>query len=134
MSLDVLARRYLCRSCGAVITVVPCSVLAGRLYAAPAIAFAVALYGAGESAREVRRRVSPWRTVGATAASGWASLRRWIRAIGEGRLFPRLRIHAERRRRATAERAGAALAAFAPPTTAMRPLHEQAFFGGAQMA
>ena len=59
-------------------TVVPREVIAHMLFAAPAIALALALHGAaGKSAREVRAEVSPWREVG-TPASGWKALRRWI--------------------------------------------------------
>ena len=71
------ARRYRCRACGAVLTVVPREVLPGFWYAAPAIAVALALYGVeGVSAREVRSRVSAWAIIG--TSTGWPSLRRWI--------------------------------------------------------
>lgn len=74
----VVVRRYRCRACGAVMTVVPREVLPGFWYAAPAIAVALALYGVqGASAREVRRRVCAWPIVG--TSTGWPSLRRWIR-------------------------------------------------------
>lgn len=129
-------RHYRCVACGAVITVVPCGVVAHRQFSGAAIAEAVALFGIErESPAEVRRKISPWSWVGATAAAGWASLRRWLRAIEAGRLFARLRVpggHATLR--GVAEQAGAALAAFAPAMHSARPLHEQAFFGGALMA
>lgn len=132
----LMVRRYRCVACGAVITVVPCGVVPYRHFSGPAIAEAVALFGLERmSPVEVRLRVNPWSWVGPTAAAGWASLSRWLRAIEAGRLFPRLRRpvgHASLR--GVAEQAGAALAAFAPAMYSARPLHEQAFFGGAVMA
>ena len=129
----VRVRRYRCRSGGCVITVVPCGVIPHLQFSGPAIGLAVALFGAGVPATEVRRRVSPWATLGPTAAAGWASLGRWLRSIGEGRLFPRLRRWGHGTPRRMAEWVGAALAAFAPPAFASRAPHEQAFFGVAQM-
>ena len=62
-------------------TVVPREVTAQMLFSAPAIALALALYGLlGQSAREVRAVVSPWREVG-TPAGGWKTLRRWIARV-----------------------------------------------------
>jgi len=131
-----MLRRYRCVACRAVITVVPAGVVAYRQFSGPAIAEAVALFGLDhESPVEVRRKISPWSWVGPTAAAGWASLRRWLRAIEAGRLFTGLRRpegHATLR--GVAAQAGAALAAFAPTMHSTRPLHEQAFFGGALMA
>lgn len=78
--VEIQARRYLCRQCGAVVQVVPRGVLRYRLFSASAIGLALALWALSRlAAAEVRRRVSPWRKLGATAASGWASLRRWVR-------------------------------------------------------
>lgn len=134
LTVVMRVRRYLCRSCAAVVIVVPQGVIARRLFSGPAIGMAVALFGFGTSAIEVRRQVSPWATVGATAAAGWASLRRWGRDLHAGRLFPRLRRPAQGAPRQVAEWAGAALAAFAPAAFSKRPLCEQAFFGAAQMA
>lgn len=115
---------------------VPCGVVAHRQFSGLAIAQAVALFGIErESAAKVRRKISPWSCVGATAAAGWASLLRWLRAIEAGQLFARLPRHGGHASlRGVAEQAGAALAAFAPAMHSARPLHEQAFFGGAHMA
>jgi ferredoxin len=72
------ARRYECQVCGAVMTVVPREVLPRMLFAATAIALALALFGLdGRSARAVRISVSPLREVG-TPESGWKTLHRWI--------------------------------------------------------
>ena len=84
-------RRYKCTQCGAMIVVGPRGLLAGRLYSAAAIALALASWALlAQPATEVRRRVSPWCVVGATAAAGWASLRRWTRALRRGKLWPSL--------------------------------------------
>jgi len=89
----LLVRRYLCLVCGGIATVVPRGVLRGWLFSASAIALALALFGIeGMSEAEVRKRTSPWMVVGATAAEGWLSLRRWIRAIRAGRLFSDVRM------------------------------------------
>jgi hypothetical protein len=114
--IGVLAWRYRCQPCRAVIMVVPLGLLPGRLYSAGAIALALALWGVAELApAEVRRGVSPHRIVGTTAAAGWASLRRWSRAVRAGRLFPVVRaLPEEARLRQVAARAATTLAAFAP--------------------
>lgn len=131
--IAVLARRFRCRPCGAVVTVVPRGVVRRRLYSASAIALALALYGvAGLSPAEVRRRVSPLRIVGTTAAAGWASLRRWSRAVRAGRLFPMVRAlptHATLRQ--VAARAATTLAAHAPGAGGLSI--ESAAFLGASM-
>ena len=114
--VGILLRRYLCRSCGAVAVVGPRGLVRRRLYSAGAIALAFALYGVAELApAEVRRRVSPLRIVGPTAAAGWASLRRWSRAVRAGRLFLVVRaLPAEATLRQVAARAATTLAAYAP--------------------
>lgn len=72
------ARRFECQRCWAVMTVVPREALHGVLYAAPAIALALFLYGVeGLSARVVRARVSLFPAQDASTP-GWPALRRWI--------------------------------------------------------
>jgi hypothetical protein len=130
----VLVRRYLCKACGAVITVVPRGVLARRHFSGSALAMAVALFGlVGESAAEVRRLVSECEVVGDAASAGWATLRRWLASLREGAVFRGLRA-AGGTARAIAERAAAVLVAHAPPAHASAPLHAQAFFGAEHMA
>ena len=128
--LGVLLRRYQCQPCGAVLMVVPRGLVPRRLYSAGAIALALALWGVAELApAEVRRRVSPFQVVGATAAAGWASLRRWSRAVRAGRLFPVVRaLPAEARLRQVAARAATTLAAFAPGPGGL-PIESAAFLG-----
>ncbi len=131
--VGILLRRYLCRSCGAVIVVGPRGLVRRRLYSAGAIALALALYGvAGLAPAEVRRRVSPLRIVGATAAAGWASLRRWCRAVRARRLFLAVRaLPADATLRQVAARAATTLAAFAPSSGGLTV--ESAAFIGASM-
>jgi hypothetical protein len=80
--VTLLARKYECQTCGAVMTVVPSGVLPGRQYSGPAIALALwwfvleALSGVA-----VRARVSPWPTMGRSGRRGWAQLYRWCRDV-----------------------------------------------------
>jgi hypothetical protein len=131
--IGVLLRRYLCQSCGAVVVVGPRGLIRRRLYSAGAIALALTLYGVlGIAPGEVRRRVSPLRIVGATAAAGWASLRRWSRAVRARRLFPAVRaLSADATLRQVAARAATTLAAYAPGSAGLSI--ESAAFLGASM-
>lgn len=80
----IRARRYECQACGACMVVVPSDVLPGRLYGGPAIALALTLWAiVGMTSAAVRARVSPFSIIGATAAVGWTTLRRW--AVDAGR-------------------------------------------------
>lgn len=134
----VRARRFRCRACGGVLLVVPRGVAAARRYGAAVIAWALALFGVvGLPPGEVRRRCSPDRVVGYTAAGRWATLRRWATAVRHGRLFPHAHLRwaaADRTPRAIAARAARTLAAHAPPTVRDRPVAVQAFLAGVQMA
>ena len=111
-------RRYRCQECGALIVVRPRGVLRGRHYSAGAIGLALGLFGVvGLPLSEVRRRVSPWGVVGETASSTWLTVRRWVRAIRERRLFGGVRATPPTwRARQVAERAAMTLEALAPPT------------------
>jgi hypothetical protein len=125
-------RRYRCRACAAVLTVVPRGVLPGRRYGAFAIAWALALFGLlGLPAIAVRQRVTSWRAEPYTSNLAWASLRRWARALRDRRLFPRLpRPAPPATLRRIAERAAMALTAEAPlERRELRP-DEQAAYGG----
>jgi ribosomal protein S27E len=128
---EVIGRRYACQACGAVILIVPGGVLRRRLYSAAAVALALALWGVdGLAPAEVRSRVSPWRIVGAEAARGWASLRRWARAVRARRLFAEVRALPDGARlREVAARAATTLAARAPSSMDGLPLATRAFVG-----
>jgi transposase len=76
--------------------------------------------------------VSPLRIVGPTAAAGWASLRRWCRAVRARRLFQAVRaLPAEAALRQVAARAATTLAAFALSSGGLAV--ESAAFIGASM-
>jgi hypothetical protein len=125
-------RRFLCR-CGAVLTVVPCETIPGRLYTSSAVGFALALFGVQKlSAAEVRRQTSPWTVIGKIASAGWATLRRWIRAIRAGTLRFGLRASpADFTARQTAERVALGLASLGPPPSLEASVATRAFQGAA---
>jgi hypothetical protein len=114
-----------------VISVGPRGLLAGWLFSAAAMAWALWLFGvARQSAAEVRRRVSPWSTVGATAAAGWVTLRRWARAVRRGRLFGQVRrCPASWTLRQVAARAGSTLIALAAPADRELEAEDQVWRG-----
>ena len=116
--------------------VVPREVRTRRLYSASAIGFALALWGlVNATAAKVRRRVCSETLWGDTAARGWATLRRWARAVAEQRLFcgtPLPDSGASLRRVAAA--AAAVSAASADSTTRRLPIEHRAFLGAALAA
>lgn len=109
-------RRYQCQRCGATLTVGPREMLPRRLFSACAIALALALFGLSQlPLHAVRNRVSPWRTVGATAVFTWRTVPRWTAAVRDGRLFPVVRrTPSDWTPRQTAARAATTLAAHSP--------------------
>ncbi|WP_437777129.1 hypothetical protein [Sorangium sp. So ce1097] len=112
--VTIEARRYRCRRCHATITVVARGIAPRRHFAATAIGLALLLVGtAGAALIEVRRRVSPWSA--SFDADSWATVRRWLRAIDQGRLFPSVRPSPPASSlRQRAERAAMTLVAMAP--------------------
>lgn len=85
---EILARRYVCLACDAVVLVVPAEVVRGHLYSLCVIASALAKWSHdGLSARAVRAEHSMFPVVGA-ASSGWPSLERW--AATSSCLWPRI--------------------------------------------
>ena len=129
--LLVWVRRYLCTACDASMTVVPSEVLTKRLYSSAAIGMCLALFGAwAMSLTEVRALVSPFTTVGATAATGWSSVLRWVDAVRAKRLFEVVRaVPPEWPRRKAAERIATTLAACAPPSASALDVVTAAFVG-----
>lgn len=126
----IRVRRYECQRCGACMVVVPSDVVPGRRYSAPAIALALALWGVlGMTAVAVRARVAPFPIIGATAAVGWITLRRWAHDIRRRRLFATSRAAPpDFTARKHAERAASAVRALAPSELAFAA---GAFVGGA---
>lgn len=121
-------RRYLCKACEAVMTVLPATAQPGRHFSGEAIALALALWGlCGESAAHVRRLVNDWRP--GPGARGWRSLARWRGAAAAGPLFRGLGLAPG----ADAVRVAQALAGHAPAQARGAPIHEQAFAGAAHV-
>jgi hypothetical protein len=76
----VLARRYVCQRCGAVVVVAPAGVLPHVRYGAVAIALSLSLWSAaGEPGWRIREQVSPFGSAGNERLHGWRCLRRWAR-------------------------------------------------------
>lgn len=135
-TIVIEVRRYVCRRCAAILTVVPRGIARCKHYSAMAIAFALGLFGLDkQTQRAVREAVSPWQIVSEQTRSTWVTLRRWIAAIGCGALWPSLpRSEAPSSSRPIAERAAMALSATAPLSLQGLPLSHCAFHGGAHMA
>lgn len=131
----VAVRRFTCRRCGTTCTVAPAEVQRGRLFSKGAIAWAVALFGlCRRSPVEVRRRVSPWASVGPSAARGWVTLRRWISTIATGGLFASLGPLGGGTLRDRAQRIASTLAGHCPVRHSGEPLDHQTFHGAVCMA
>lgn len=113
---EIQIRRYHCQHCSATITVGPSGVLTRRLFTAMAIGLALALWSRGQSDAMVRRQVSPWQVVGATAQARWNALRRWALAASAGELWPSIRLMVEWTRRQIAKRVSTILMSRGPPS------------------
>lgn len=126
----VWLRRYQCQACNAVCAVGPADIAPRYLYSAPAIAWAIALFGLAKmSVAQVRRSVAVWRRVGATAYGRWSTLMRWLRDVQETRLFPGTpHVTACFGLRRFAEALAACIAAQAPPAYETMPMTERTFF------
>jgi hypothetical protein len=103
---------------------------------ASAIALALALWSTGgQSAAEVRRQVSPDVVIGATAAAGWAGLRRWAQAVRRSTLFSCVRAcPSDWPLRKVAERTTHTLASLGPHCATDGPLLTRVFAGAAHGA
>lgn len=127
-------RRYLCKGCGAVLTVLPASAQPRKHFSGAAIALALALWGlCGLSAAQVRAVVSDWVHTGASAR-GWRSLARWARQAARGELFTSLEARAEGLPRQVAQRLAQALCGHAPPEVRAQALGSQAFHGACHVS
>ena len=122
----IAVRRYRCRHCNAVCTVVPRGVVRRRHFSAGAIGWTLFLVGhEGLSSRVIRDRVGGH---GSPEAGAWVTPGRWLKAIEEQRLF-RLRAVLAGSTQQRAERIAMVLISFAPPVLERAPLGEQAFAG-----
>jgi len=127
----VRVRRYRCRRCGGLTTVLPRGLTARRHYSASAIGLALCLHGLrGMSVGETRRRVCAWPLGFETER--WTTLPRWVVAIEAGRLFAAVRPSpASASLRRKSERAAATLCSLALSGDG---LEVQAFEGAALAA
>lgn len=132
-SIEVVSvRRYLCRRCDAVITVVPREVEPRRHYSRPAIALALARLGLfGETAAAIRRAISPWQVV---ATSGWPTLRRWVAAVASRALFATATALSGSTAAQVATRVAQVALAHAPPSLRGAPALTLVFAGAVAMA
>ena len=77
---EVPVRRFRCRDCGAVVTVMPAGLLPRTRYRPSAVLLALALWAlSGLASAAVRRRMAPASLGSQEADRGWPSLRRWAR-------------------------------------------------------
>jgi len=103
---ELLLRRYRCQACRGVITVGPRGLLPRRQYSAMVIALALWLWAVHHlNDPAVRERTSPFADEGLSRPERWTTLRRWGRAVRDGRLWPGLSIDPSWSLRRCAERA-----------------------------
>ncbi len=77
---EVPVRRFRCRDCSAVVTVMPAGLLPRTRYRPSAVLLALALWALGGLASAaVRRRMAPASLGSQESERGWPSLRRWAR-------------------------------------------------------
>jgi len=125
--LVIVVRRYRCRRCRAVCTVLPRGVVRRRHFGAGAIGWALFVRGYEDlPSRQIRELVGG---MGRPEASSWVTLGRWLRAVESGRLFHWRAAAALATPRQRAEHTAMMLVSFAPPELASAPLAEQAFVG-----
>jgi hypothetical protein len=127
----VVVRRYRCRLCGGLTTVLPRGLAARRHYSASAIGLALCLYGVRRcSEGQTRLRVCAWRL--GFEPHRWTTLASWVASVEQGRLFARVRpCPPTFTARDRAERIAATLCGFAIGSGAVEA---QAFEGGALAA
>jgi hypothetical protein len=127
----IAVRRYRCRHCGAVCTVVPQGVVRRRHFSAGAIGWTLFLLGHERlSTRVIRDRVGGH---GSPEAGTWVTAGRWLKAIEGQRLF-RMRAALADSTHQRAERVAMVFISFAPPALEKASLGEQAFAGAEVLA
>jgi hypothetical protein len=129
--ITIRVRRYRCRACGAVVTVVPLGVAVRRHFGAGTLGLAIALWGQGCQARQLRDRLGG---LGAPEVHGWVTLRRWTAALVRGALLPRLGPLPLMPPQARAARAATVLATYAPPGVSRASFARQVFEGAIHLA
>jgi hypothetical protein len=125
--VTIACRRYLCTSCGAILTVVPRGIAPRRHYGHAAIAMALTLWAiAGESEAEVRRRICA-RQLSFDSPTRWPTLARWARAARDALGTASLSL------KEAAARAAQLAIGRAPPELRRAPRWAQAFAGGSAL-
>jgi hypothetical protein len=127
----ISVRRYRCRRCAGLTTVLPRGLCPRRHYSASAIGLSLFLFGMRRlTIGQTRRRVCPWRAGFETER--WTTLSSWLTAIEQGRLLSIVRPSPPSfSLRDRAERAAATLRALAlAPSSA----EEEVFAGAARAA
>ena len=125
VSIGVEGRRYQCQACGCVMLVGADDLGPWRRYTLATIAVALAGFAEGVCAARLRARLAPGRTL-----EGWASPRRWLRAIAVGKLLRWIRGVSELAGRALAERVAAVLAEAVGQQRSERELRGSRLGGG----
>jgi len=128
--LVLRVRRYRCRRCGAITTVLPRGLVARRYYSGGAIGLGLLLLGVmGESVQRVRDAVCAW-PVSFESPGQWNTLSKWLQAVAEKQLYPQVRrwppAFGFRQR---AERVATTLLTYAPASLGSLGLEEQVFVG-----
>lgn len=123
----MLARRYLCTACGAVLVVVPRGIGRALRYTLDAIAYALSLWGyVRMTAERARQAVSVTKSRGFSNPEQWSSLRRWVSEAS--RIFGSSAPSGSGTLRERAGRLATWLASKAPLPTGR--VEHDAFFGG----
>jgi len=129
--ITIRVRRYRCRVCGAMMTVVPLGVAARRHFGAGTLGLAVSLFGHGCQARRIRERLGG---LGAPEVHGWVTLRRWTAALVRGSLLARLGPLPLAEPRARAARAAMIIVTHAPTHLSSTGFARKAFEGAVRLA
>lgn len=123
----IACRRYLCTSCGAILTVVPRGVVPRRHYGHAAIAMALTLWAiTHEPEADIRRRVCA-RQISDESPARWPTLTRWARAARDALGAAALSL------KDAAARAAQIAIGRAPPELRRAPRWAQAYAGGSAM-
>ena len=116
MLREVTVRRYQCQDCGLVMTVTTEALLPRKHYGAGTIGLALWLWSVTRwPAAKVREALSPWTRIGAAAATGWASVKRWAREACAGGIWQAIGTTLETGLRGQTERVMRQLEAFGSP-------------------
>ena len=131
---EVACRRYRCKACTAVLTVLPEAALARKHFSGAAMALALALWGlCGWSAAQVRAVVGG-RMPSGGRPRGWRTLTRWARQVADGTLWASLDSRAKGAPRQVAAHVAQCLCGWAPPWARAAGLPHQAFAGACHVS